>query len=83
MKYTISLRGERDLWIEFIHKVKKDRKKAWDFLSPYLKKYIGADEETRVLLLHFPRELANELLKKEDPDSFIEEAIRKHLAIKK
>jgi hypothetical protein len=50
---------------------------------PYLKKYTGADEETRVLLLHFPRELANELLKKEDPDEFIEEAIRKHLAIKK
>ena len=83
MKYTISLRGERDLWIEFIHKTKKDRKKAWDVLGPYLKKYISADEETRVLLLLFPLDLANKLMKKEDPDRFIEEAIRKHLAIKK
>jgi hypothetical protein len=83
MKDTISLRGERDLWLEFIHKTKKEKKKAWDVLSPYLKKYKEADEEKRVLLLLFSRELANQLLKKEDPDEFIEEAIRRYLATKK
>jgi hypothetical protein len=83
MKYTISLRGERELWLEFIHKVKKEKRKAWEVLSPYLKKYIDADEETRVFLFLFPRELANELLKKEDPDEFIEEAVRRYLATNK
>jgi hypothetical protein len=83
MKDTISIRGERELWLEFVHKAKKEKRKAWDVLSPYLKKYIDADEETRVLLLLFPRDLANELLKKEDPDELIEEAVRKYLATKK
>jgi hypothetical protein len=82
MKDTLSIRGERELWLEFIHKTKK-KKKAWDVLSPYLKKYIDEDEKKRVLLLLFPRELANQLLKKEDPDEFIEEAIRKYSATKK
>ena len=83
MKYTISLRGERDIWLEFIHKAKKEKRKAWEVLSRYLKKYIDADEETRVLLLLFPRELADKLLKKEDPDELIEEAVRKYLTTKK
>ncbi|MCX5919581.1 MAG: hypothetical protein NTX30_23270 [Deltaproteobacteria bacterium] len=48
-----------------------------------MKKYVEADEETRVLLLLFPRDLADELLKKEDPDEFIEEAVRKYLVTKK
>jgi hypothetical protein len=83
MKYTISLRGERELWLEFVHKTKREKKKVWEVLTPFLKKYLDADEETRVLLLLFPRELANELLKKEDPDELIEEAVRKYLATKK
>ena len=83
MKYTISIRGERELWLEFIHNVKKEKRKTWDVLSPYLKKYRDADEETRVLLLLSPKNLADELVKKEDPDEFIEEAIRKYLSIKK
>ena len=41
MKYTISLRGERDLWIDFIHKAKKEKKKAWEVLTPFLKKYVS------------------------------------------
>ena len=71
--------GALDNWHPYrdpIHKVKKEKRKAWEVLIPYLKKYIDADEETRVLLLLFPRELANDLLKKEDPDEFIEEAVR-------
>jgi hypothetical protein len=83
MKDSISIRGKRDLWLEFIHKTKKEKKKAWEVLSPYLRKFIDSDEENRVLLLHFPRELANELMKKENPDRFIEESIRKNLALKK
>ena len=83
MKYVLTIRGERELWLEFVYKAKKEKKKVWDVLSPYLKKYIDADEETRVLLLLFPRELANELLKKEDPDQTIEEAVRKYLLTKK
>jgi hypothetical protein len=83
MKDTLSIRGERDLWIEFVHKTKKEKRRAWDVLSPYLKKYIDTDEETRVLLLLFPRDLGDELLKKEDPEELIEEAIREYLVTKK
>ena len=79
MKDIITIRGERELWLDFIHKVKKEKKKAWDILSPFLKKYVSADEETRVLLILFPKEMVEQLLTKEDPDGFIEEAIRKQL----
>ena len=83
MKDTISIRGERELWIEFIHKAKKERKKIWDVLSPYLKKFIASDAESRVLLLLFPRSLVDELLEEENPEELIEEAVRKCLANKK
>ena len=83
MKGTISLRGERELWLEFIHKAKKERKKVWEVLTPFLNKYVDTDEETRVLLLLFPKDLADQLVKKEDPDKLIEEAVRKYLAAKK
>ncbi len=79
MNDTISVRGERDLWLDFIHKAKKEKKKAWEVLSPFLKKYAAADQETKVLLILFPKDLVDELLKKDDPDGFIEEAIKKHL----
>ena len=52
-------------------------------MAPFLNKYVDADKETRVLLLLFPRDLADELLKKEDPDELIKEAVRKYLATKK
>ena len=79
MKDAISIRGERELWLDFIHKAKKEKKKAWDILSPFLKKYVSADEETRVLLILFPKEMIEQLLKKEDPDRFIQETIKEHL----
>ncbi len=79
MKDAISIRGERELWLEFIHKAKKEKRKAWDILSPFLKKYLSADQEHRVLLILFPKSLVDQLVTKEDPDGFIEEAIRKHL----
>ena len=79
MKDIITIRGERELWLDFIHKAKKEKKKAWDILSPFLKKYTSADQETRILLILFPKDLVEKLLTKEDPDGFIEEAIKKHL----
>ena len=79
MNGIITIRGERGLWIDFTHKVKKDRKQVWQVLSPFLKKYILSDEQTRVLLLLFPKDLVDDLLEKKDPDSIIEQAIRTQL----
>lgn len=83
MNDIITIRGERELWLDFVHKVKKDKKKIWNVLRPYLKKYSMSDEENRVLLLLFARELVDDLVKKEDPDRFIEEAVQKHLGKEK
>jgi hypothetical protein len=79
MKDIITIRGERELWLDFIHKAKKEKKKAWDVLTPFLKKYSSSDEETRVLLILFPKDLVEQLLTKDDPDGLIKEAIKKHL----
>lgn len=79
MKDIITLRGERELWLDFIHKAKKEKKKAWEILSPFLKKYLSSDQETRMLLILFPKDLVDQLLTKDDPDEFIQEAIKKHL----
>lgn len=80
MNDIATLRIERELWLDFVHKVKKDRKKVRDVLRPFIKKYSMCDEETRLLLVLFPRNLVDRLLEKEDPDRFIQEAIQKHLA---
>jgi hypothetical protein len=80
MKDIITIRGERELWLDFMHKAKKEKKKAWDVLNPFLKKYLSSDQETRVLLILFPKDLVEQLLTKDDPDGFIEEAIRHHLS---
>ncbi len=83
MKHVITLRGERDLWLDFLHKARKDKKKVWDILTPYLRKYVSSDQNTRVLLVLFPRDLVEQLLGKDDPDGFVEEAIRKNLSAKR
>jgi hypothetical protein len=75
----ITIRGERELWLDFTHKVKKDKKKLWPVLRPFLRKYVSSDRQQRVLLMLLPKELVEELLDKEDPDEFIQQAIRKHL----
>jgi hypothetical protein len=37
----ITIRGaDRNLWIDFIAKCKKEKKKAWDVLSKYIKDYL-------------------------------------------
>jgi hypothetical protein len=80
MKDIITIREERDLWIDFIHKAKKEKKKAWDVLSPFLKKYLSSDEDSRVLLILFPKDLVDQVLTEEDPDEFIQGVIRKRLS---
>ena len=83
MKDIITLRGERELWLDFVHKAKKEKKKAWEVLRPFVKKYISCDEEKRMLLILFPERLVDQILDQEDPDEFIEEAIRKQLGLDK
>jgi len=83
MKHVITLRGERDLWLDFVYKSRRDKKKVWDVLGPYLRKYISSDQNTRVLLVLFPKDLVEQLLAKDNPDEFVEEAIRKQLAVSK
>jgi hypothetical protein len=36
----ISLRGNRDLWQDFMYKIKKNKKQVWEILEPMLKDYI-------------------------------------------
>jgi hypothetical protein len=37
----ISMRGNRDLWIDFTNKIRKEKgKTVWDVIEPMLKEYI-------------------------------------------
>ena len=36
----ISLRGDRDLWLDFTHKIRKKKLKIWDVLQPMIKDYM-------------------------------------------
>lgn len=40
MKDTISFRGDRNLWIDFVAKVKKQRKEVWQTLKPFIEQYL-------------------------------------------
>ena len=40
MKDNISFKGERNLWIDFVAKLKKERKEVWQILEPFIKEYI-------------------------------------------
>ena len=44
-KDTITIRGDRNLWLEFSHAVKKNRSEIWDILKPLLVKYISNSEK--------------------------------------
>lgn len=39
-KDIITLRGEREVWIEFTHKIKKRHLQVWQVLEPMIKKYL-------------------------------------------
>ncbi|PIN85930.1 hypothetical protein COV19_07605 [Candidatus Woesearchaeota archaeon CG10_big_fil_rev_8_21_14_0_10_44_13] len=36
----ISFRGDRNIWQDFMHKVKKNKKQVWEVMEPLLKDYI-------------------------------------------
>jgi hypothetical protein len=40
-KEVITVIGERDLWIDFVSKIKKDRKTVWEVLEKLIKEYLG------------------------------------------
>ena len=40
MKDLIHIRGDRNLWIDFVAKIKKERKEVWEVLRPMIKKYL-------------------------------------------
>lgn len=35
---NLSMRGERDLWLEFVHKLRKESKTVWEYLKPLIEK---------------------------------------------
>jgi len=39
-KDTLSLRGDRNKWIDFIAKCKKNKKTAWDVMEPVIDNYL-------------------------------------------
>ena len=41
----LSLKGDRDTWLDFTHKVKKNKDKVWDVLEPFLKEYIKKGDQ--------------------------------------
>lgn len=40
MKDVITFKGDRIIWIDFIAKIKKQRKQVWEVLEPLIKNYI-------------------------------------------
>ncbi len=40
MKEPITIKGERDLWIDFVAKIKKQKKEVWEVLEPFIKQYL-------------------------------------------
>ena len=36
----ISFRGDRNIWQDFIYKIKKNKKQVWEVLEPMLNDYI-------------------------------------------
>ncbi len=39
-KETLTFKGDRDKWIDFTTKVKKERKEVWEVLSQLIDKYL-------------------------------------------
>lgn len=39
-KTLISFRGNRDLWLDFTHQVRKNKTEVWEVLEPVLKQYV-------------------------------------------
>ena len=41
MKDVITLRGDRNVWIDFVAKAKKERKEVWEILAKFIQKYLN------------------------------------------
>ena len=39
-KDVLTFRGDRDVWIDFVSQVKKERKEVWEVLSSLINKYL-------------------------------------------
>ena len=47
-KETITLKGDRDLWVKFVNRLREERKTVWDdVLSPVINKYMKKRMKTR------------------------------------
>lgn len=44
MRQVITFQGDRNKWIDFVSKIKKQRKKVWEILEPLIDQYIKTDE---------------------------------------
>jgi hypothetical protein len=44
MKDIITLRGNRNLWIDFVAKIKKEKKQVWQVLEEWIKKYLKQND---------------------------------------
>ena len=42
---TITIRGDRNVWIDFVATVKKQKKDVWEVLEPLLKNYIKKNKK--------------------------------------
>lgn len=40
MKDVITFKGDRNLWIDFVAKIKKERKEVWQVLEKLIKEYL-------------------------------------------
>jgi len=40
MKDVITFKGDRNLWIDFVAKIKKDKKQVWEVLEKFIKDYL-------------------------------------------
>jgi hypothetical protein len=44
MKETISLKGDKSLWLDFTVKLKKQKKEVWQVLEPFIRRYVNKHE---------------------------------------
>ncbi len=36
----ISIKGDKDLWVDFVNKIRKNKTQVWIVLEPFIKDYI-------------------------------------------
>ena len=39
-KDTMTFKGDRNVWIDFVAKIKKEKKQVWDVLEKFIKTYM-------------------------------------------